>query len=223
LSLQVEILALRRQLTVYHRSIQRPRVRPADRMLWSWLSRGWPRWREVLVVVQPATVLAWQRKRFREHRARLSRAGRSGRPTIGREVRALIREIAAANPRWGSRRILGEVRKLGIAVAKSTVEKYRIRWRRPASPAWRAFLKHHLTEIAALDFFTVPTVGFKVLFVLIGLAHERRKVVHFNVTEHPTAQWTGQQLVEAFPWETATRSMVRGVNDVSRTWAWTKS
>lgn len=135
--------------------------------------------------------------------------GRRGRPTIPSEIRALIRDISAANPRWGSPRILGELRKLGIAVAKSTVEKYRVRPRRPPSPAWRAFLKHHLTELVALDFFTVPTVGFKVLFVLVILAHARRKVVHFNVTKHPTAQWTAQQLVEAVPWETAPRYLLR--------------
>ena len=159
----------------------------SDRIFWSWLARHWARWREVLVFVQPATVLAWQRQRFRDHWARLSRR-KPGRPAIPQEIRELIREISATNPRWGSPRILGELRKLGIPVAKSTVEKYRVRPRRPSSPAWRAFLKTHLTELVALDFFTVPTVGFKVLFVLIVLAHERRKVVHFNVTEHPTAQ-----------------------------------
>ncbi len=206
-SLQLEILALRHQLTVYQRSIRRPRVRPSDRILWSWLARHWTRWREVVVVVQPATVLAWQRKRFRDHWARLSR-GEPGRPAIRKELRELIREVSAANPRRGSPRILGELRKLGIAVVKSTVEKYRVRPRRPPSPSWRAFLKNHVTELVALDFLTVPTVGFKVLFVLIVLVHERRKVVHFNVTEHPTAQWTAQQLVEAFPWDTAPKYLL---------------
>ena len=109
------------------------------------------------------------------------------------------------------------MRKLGIAVAKST-EKYRVRPRRPSSPTWRAFLKHHLAELVALDFFTVPTVGFKVLFVLIMLAHNRRKVLHFNVTEHPTAQWTAQQLVEAFPWETAPRYLLRDRDAVYGEW-----
>jgi hypothetical protein len=197
-SLQLEILALQHQLSVYRRSIRRPRVRPPDRLVWAWLSRGWSRWREVLVFVQPATVLAWQRQRFREHWARLSRRA-PGRPGIPKEVQALIRDISAANPRWGSPRILGEVRKLGIAVAKSTVETYRVRPRRPSSPSWRAFLRNHLTDLVAIDFFTVPTVGSKVLFVLIVLAHHRRTVIHFNVTEHPTAQWAAQQLVEAFP------------------------
>ncbi len=119
LSLQVEILALRHQLTVYQRSIRRPRVRPSDRLFWSWLARRWARWREALVFVQAATVLAWQRTRFREHWARLSRTGSAGRLAVSREVRQLIREISTANPRWGSPRILGELRKLGIAVAKS--------------------------------------------------------------------------------------------------------
>jgi len=130
----------------------------------------------------------------------------------------LIRDISAANPRWGSPRILGEVRKLGIAVAKSTIEKYRVRPRRPASPSWRTFLKNHLTEIVALDFFTVPTVGFKVLFVLIVLAHHRRKVVHFHVTEHPTSQWTAQKLVEAFPWDTAPKYLLRDRDAVYGAW-----
>ena len=121
----------------------------------------------------------------------------------------MIRDISAANPRWGSPRILGELRKLGIPVAKSTVEKYRVRHRRPASPSWRAFLTAHVSQIVALDFFTVPTIGFRVLFVLIVLAHDRRRSLHFNVTEHPTAQWTAQQLVEAFPWGHAPRHLLR--------------
>jgi transposase InsO family protein len=207
-SLQLENEALRHQLTLYQRSIRRPQVRLTDRLFWSWLSRSWARWRDVLVFVRPATVLAWQRKRFRDHWARLSRR-KPGRPAISQEVRTLIREISGANPRWGSPRILGELRKLGIPVAKSTVEKYRVRPRRPSSPAWRAFLKNHLAKIVALDFFTVPTIGFKVLFVLVVLAHARRKVVHFNVTEHPTAQWVAQQLVEAFPWDTAPKYLLR--------------
>ena len=109
----------------------------------------------------------------------------------------------------GRPRILGELRKLGIPVAKSTVEKYRMRPRQPSSPSWRAFLKTHISESVALDFFTVPTVGFKVLVLLIVLAHDRRRVLHFNVTEHPTAQWTAQQVVEAFPWESAPRYLLR--------------
>jgi transposase InsO family protein len=209
IALQLEIVALRHQLGVYRRSMRRPQIRPIDRILWAWLARHCGRWREVLVFVQPATVLAWQRRRFRDHWARLSRRKLPGRPAVSQELRTLIRDISTANPRWGSPRILGELRKLGIAVAKSTVEKYRVRSRQPASPSWRAFLKNHVSEIVALDFFTVPTVSFRVLFVLIVLAHDRRRILHFNVTEHPTAEWTAQQLVEAFPWETTPRYLVR--------------
>ena len=207
-ALQVEIVALRHQLALYHRSIRRPRIRPADRVLWAWLARYWGRWREVLVFVRPATVIAWQRRRVRDHWAQLSRRA-PGRPAVSQEVRNLIRDISIANPRWGAPRILGELRKLSISVVKSTVEKYRVCPQRPPSPSWRAFLKNHVSEIIALDFFTVPTVGFKVLFVLIILAHDRRRILHFNVTAHPTAQWTAQQLVEAFPWQTAPRYLLR--------------
>jgi transposase InsO family protein len=114
-----------------------------------------------------------------------------------------------ANPTWGAPRIVGELRKLGINVAKSTVEKYRVRPQRPPSPSWKTFLTHHVQELVSLDFFTVPTVTYKVLFVLVILAHKRRRVVHFNITEHPTTQWTVQQVVEAFPWDEAPRYLLR--------------
>ncbi len=119
------------------------------------------------------------------------------------------RKISLANPSWGSPRIQSELRKLGIDVAKSTVEKYRVRPRKPPSPTWRAFLANHTKELVSLDFFTVSTVRFHVLFVLIILAHDRRRVVHFRITEHPTARWTAQQVVEAFPWDTAPRFLLR--------------
>src|ERR671938_337934 len=108
-----------------------------------------------------------------------------------------------ANPLWGSPRIVGELRKLGIEVAKSTVEKYRPRRKQLSSPTWKTFLKNHVQDLVALDFFVVPTVTFRVLFVLVVLAHERRRIVHFNITEHPTAVWTAQQVVKAFPWDDA--------------------
>ena len=154
-------------------------------------------------------MLAWQRKRFRDHWAKLSKQGRPGRPTVSKEVRALIRKMSEANTGWGSPRIVGELRKLGIDVAKSTMEKYRVRSRKPPSPTWKAFLKNHVRDLVSIDFFVVPTVRFKVLFVLVVLAHHRRRVVHFNVTEHPTAQWTGQQIIEAFPWDTAPKYLLR--------------
>ena len=135
LALQLGILALRHQLAIYQRSVKRPRIRPADRMFWSWLSSRWAGSRQALVFVQPATVISWQRKRFRDHWARMSRAGKPGRPPISKEIRELIRKVSGANLLWGTPRIIGELGKLGIDVAKSTVDQYRVRPRRPSSPA----------------------------------------------------------------------------------------
>jgi len=154
-----------------------------------------------LVFVQPATVIAWQRRRFRDHWRRISQGGKPGRPGIDQQTRQLIRRMSSANPLWGTPRIVGELRKLGIEVAKSTVDKYRVRPRKPSSPAWKAFLANHVTDLVSIDFFIVPTIRFKLLFALVVLAHARRKVIHCNVTENPTAQWTAQQIIEAFPWD----------------------
>ena len=209
LSLQLEVVALRHQLSVYRRSDKRLRIRPGDRILWSWLSRHWSKWRTVLKFVQPLTVIAWQRRRFREHWVRISRHGSSGSPAVITETQDLIRRISRANPDWGSPRIVGELGKLGIEVAKSTVEKYRIRASKPPSPTWRAFLKNHVADLVSIDFFTIPTINFKVLFVLVVLLHHRRKVAYFNVTENPTGQWAAQQRVEAFPWDSAPKYVLR--------------
>ncbi|MBU0608421.1 MAG: integrase core domain-containing protein [Armatimonadetes bacterium] len=209
LSLQVAILALRHQLTVYQRTSTKPRLKPTDGLVGVGLSQVWSGWREALVFVQPATVIRWQRRRFREHWTRLSRRGKSGRPATAPEIIQLIRRMSQANLGWGAPRILGELEKLGIVVAKSTVRKYMLRRRRPPSPTWRAFLSNHAKDLVAIDFFVVPTIGFKVLFVLVVLRHHRRQVVHFNVTEHPTAQWTAQQIVEAFPWADVPRYLLR--------------
>jgi hypothetical protein len=209
LSMQLEILALRHQLAVYRRTAPRPRIRPTDRILWSWLSRHWSRWRDVLVIVQPETVITWRKREFREHWTKLSRSRRPGRPVVSRDVRDLIRRMSSANPLWGAHRIVGELGKLGIEVAKSTVEKYRVRHRKPPSPTWRAFLKNHVKEIVAVDFFAVPTVRNQVLFVFLLLAHDRRRVIHFNVTANPTAAWTAQQIVEAFPWQDPPKHLLR--------------
>jgi transposase InsO family protein len=208
-SLCLEHLALRHQLAVYQQTVDRPRLRSTDRVLWAWLSQLWPGWLDALAFVQPRTVIAWQRKRFRDHWRRLSQQRKPGRPTIAQDVRNLIRTMWQANPTWGAPRIVGALRKLGIDVAKSTVEKYRVRPKRPSSPTWKTFVKNHVQDLMALDFFVVPTRTYKVLFVLLTLAHHRRRVVHFHVTEHPTAQWTAQQVVEAFPWDTAPRYLLR--------------
>ena len=209
LSMQLEILALRYQLTVYQRSGTKPRLKPTDRLLWAWLSRAWSGWQEALVFVKPATVVAWQRRRFREHWARLSRQRKPGRPAIPLEVRDLIRRMSRANPTWGAPHIVGELGKLGIVVAQTTVRKYMRRRRQPPSPTWRAFLDNHVNDLVAIDFFVVPTIRFRVLFVLVLMRHHRRQVVHFNVTENPTAEWTAQQIVEAFPWGDVPRYLLR--------------
>ncbi len=209
LSLQLEIAALRHQLSVYQRGQRRPAIASSDRLLWSILARLWRGWRGALFFVQPRTVILWQRKRFRDYWRGLSRGNCRGRPAISLELRRLIRRMWQANPTWGSPRIVGELRKLGIEIAKSTVEKYRPKLRQPPSPSWSAFLKQHIHDTVAIDFFTVPTARLRVLFVLVVLAHDRRRVLYFNVTEHPTAEWTAQQLVEAFPWESPPRYLLR--------------
>jgi len=178
-------------------------------VLWSWLARLWPGWRQGLHFVQPRTVLEWHKRRFRDHWRRKSQGGQPGRPPIDAEVRELIGRISRANPTWGSPRIVGELAKVGIMVAKSTVEKYRIRTTGSPSPTWRAFLETQVKDLVSIDFFIVPTLRLEVLYVLIVLTHERRRIVHFNVTAHPTAQWTAQQMVEAFPFDTAPRYLVR--------------
>ena len=208
-SLRLENLALRHQLAVYQHTVKRPQLRPADRLFWSGLSRLWSDWQAALAFVQPRTVIAWQKQRFREYWRQLSQRGKPGRPALSKDVRDLIRDMWCSNPLWGSPRIVGELRKLGITVATSTVEKYHPRVRKPSSPTWKAFLNNHVTDIVACDFFTVPTASFKVLFGFIMLAHERRRIVHFHITAHPTAPWTAQQIVDAFPWDTAPRSLLR--------------
>jgi transposase InsO family protein len=125
------------------------------------------------------------------------------------EIRDLIRRMSQANPLWGAPRIHGELLKLGIDVAQSTVAKYLRRQRKPPSQAWRTFLANHVEQLASIDFFTVPTATFRVLFVFVVLSHERRRVVHFGVTEHPTEEWTMQQIREAFPWDQAPRYVLR--------------
>jgi putative transposase len=196
--LHLEIIALRHQLAVVHRS-RRPRLRltAADRRLWVWLSRSWRGWRSAVHIVKPETVIAWHQRSFRRFWRWKSRH-RTGRPAVPPGVRALIRDMSIANPLWGAPRIHGELLKLGIAVSQSTVAKYMRRYGRPPSQTWRTFLTNHASQIMAADFFVVPTVTFRLLFVLIILAHDRRRIVHVAVTEHPTAAWTAQRLRNAF-------------------------
>ena len=208
-ALQAEILALRHQLAVFQKNApRRLRLHRCDRLLWVVLYRFWSGWRRCLQMVQPATVLRWHRRAFAWHWTRKSRR-LPGSPEVAAHIRDLIRRMSQANPLWGAPRIHGELLKLGIAVAQSTVAKYLPRRRKPPSQTWRTFLTNHLTQTAAIDFFTVPTATFRVLFVFVVLSHERRRVVHFGVTEHPTEEWTMQQMREAFPWDQAPRYVLR--------------
>ena len=207
--LELEVLALRHQLHVLQRTRPRPfRLSKMDRCLWVVLSRLWTGWRTSLVIVKPETVIAWHRRGFRLWWTWKSRRRLMGRPTVPTDVRVLIRTMAQANPRWGAPRIHGELLKLGIDVCQATVAKYLGRRRRPPSQTWRTFLRNHVGQIVAADFFVVPTATDRLLFVLVLLAHDRRRIRHIAVTAHPTAEWTAQQLREAFPWDEAPRYLL---------------
>ena len=198
---QAEIVALRHQIAVLQQSApRRLRLRPSDRLLWIVLSRFWPGWRRWLHILKPDTVLRWRRRAFTRYWTRKSRR-RPGRPGLAAAIRDLIQQMSQANFLWGAPRIHGELLKLGIQVAPSTVGKYLRQRRNPPSQTWRTFLTNHVKQMASMDFFIVPTATFRVLFVFIVLAHDRRRVMHFNVTDHPSEEWTAQQIREAFPWE----------------------
>jgi putative transposase len=205
----LENLALRQQLGVLKRKKGVPRLKEKDRVFWVVLSRIWPAWREAMHLVKVDTVVSWQRKAFRIYWARISQRKSGGRPQASSDVRGLIKQMATANPYWGAPRIHRELLKLGIEISERTVSRQIPKYRKPPSQTWRAFLNNHVRDLVSVDFFTVPTVSFRVLFVFVVLAHHRRRIVHFNVTEHPTAGWTGQQMVEAFPEDTAPRYLLR--------------
>ncbi len=117
--------------------------------------------------------------------------------------------MSQANPLWGAPRIHGELLKLGIDVCETTIARYMVRATKPPSQTWRTFLTNHLTQMVSVDFFVVPTATFQLLFVFVVLAHERRRVVHFNVTANPNAEWAAQQLIEAFPWSSSPHFLLR--------------
>jgi putative transposase len=202
-ALQAEILALRHQLAVFQKNApRRLRLHRCDRLLWVVLSRFWSGWRRCPQMVQPDKVLRWHRRAFASHWTRKSRLLR-GRPEVAANIRDLIRRMSQANPLWSAPRIHGALLKLEIAVAQSTVARYLPGSRKPPFQIWRTFLTNHLAQTATIDFFTVPTASFRVLFVFVVLAQERRRVLHFGVTEHHTEQWNMQQMREAFPWDEA--------------------
>jgi hypothetical protein len=204
---ELENLALRHQLHVLRRQRPgRPRLFTIDRLLWVWLYRIWPRCLDAMVLIKPATVVQWHRQGFRLFWHWRSR---SGRPSVDREISALIRHMSSANPLWGAPRIHGELLKLGIEISQATVAKYMLRRRGTPSPTWRSFLSNQAQGIAAIDMFVVASVSFRLLYVMIILGHDRRKIIRTAVTEHPSAAWLLRQVTEAFPWDTAPSYLLR--------------
>ena len=206
--LALENVALRHQLEVLQRNAKRPRLRPSDRALWALLSRFLPNWRRHLAIVQPDTVLGWHRAGWRLYWRWRSNAGR-GRPKVPAEVRTLIYRMSLENAQWGAPRIHGELLKLGYDICESTIAKYMVLRPGPPTQTWQTFLRNHMAEVVAIDFFTVPTMTFKTLYVFLVLSLDRRRVVHFNVTANPTAAWTSLQLIQAFPFDSAPRYLIR--------------
>lgn len=208
-SLELELIALRHQVSVLRR--QRParaRLFCADRLLWVWLYRIWPQALDVIVLVKPATLVQWHRKGFRLYWWWRSRFRHPGRPKTSSETLDLIRQMSMANTLWGAPRIHGELLKLGIEVSQATVGRY-IPWRpKVPSPTWRSFLRNHMTDTVAVDMFVVATATFRLLYAVIVLGHNRRRVIHFDVTQNPTQAWLARQMTEAFPWDTAPRYLL---------------
>jgi putative transposase len=207
----VENAALRLQLAAFQRKRRRPVLTSSDRLFWVGLSLLWTGWRAPLMYVRAETVVRWQRERFRRFWARLCKVKqrRRGRPTTAAEIRRLIKRMASANPLWRAPRIHGELKMLGIEISERTVSRILRKLPRPPSQTWKTFLRNHLGQMVSIDFFTVPTITMKVLFVFIVLEHRRREVLHFNVTEHPSAAWTSQQIIEAFADQNAPRYLLR--------------
>jgi putative transposase len=189
--------------------VKRPKLTPTDRLLWAWLSAVWKEWRSAIFIVKAATVIDWHRQCFPLFWTWKIRRGTPGRPRVPQEIRELIRTMSRGNPIWGAPRIHGDLLKLGIEIGETSVSKYLIRRRGPPSQTWKTFLKNHVQSMVSVDFFTVPTLRFQVLSVFLVLARDRRRILHFAVTAHPTAKWSVQQLREAFPWDTAPRYLLR--------------
>ena len=209
--LVLENLALRQQLAVLKRRHPRPRLAFVDRLFWVAVSRFWSRWKQALIVVTPETVVRWHRAGFRLYWKLISRVREQvGRRRISKEVRDLIFKMVAENSTWGAPRIHGELLMLGFDVSERTISRWMKRAPRDPEPAkrWLAFLHNHREAIAAMDFFTVPTITFGVIYCFFVISHDRRRILHFNVTRHPTSLWTVQQLREAFPFGSAPRFLI---------------
>jgi hypothetical protein len=207
--LEAENAVLRHQLIVLRRKVHgRVRLTNNDRWFFIQLYRWFPSILQVLTIVQPETLVRWHRAGFRCYWRWKSRS-RGGRPQIDADLRALIRRMSMENPLWGAPRIHGELLKLGFEVAQSSVAKYMVKRRGPPSQGWRTFLRNHAPDIAAMDLFVIPTIGFDLLYAFIIVRLDRRDLVWINVTTNPTAEWIARQLTEAFPWDEAPRYLIR--------------
>jgi hypothetical protein len=199
--LEAENAVLRHQLIVLRRKVRgRVRLTNNDRWFLIQLYRWFPSILQVLTIVQPETIVRWHRAGFRCY-WRWKSLRRGGRPQIETDLRALIRQMSMENPLWGAPRIHGELLKLGFDVAQSSVAKYMVKRRGPPSQGWRTFLRNHAPDIAAMDLFVVPTIGFDLLYAFVIVRLDRRDLVWINVTTNPTAEWIARQLTEAFPWD----------------------
>src|SRR6266851_2523422 len=210
-SLLLENLALRQQLAVLKRRHPRPRLDLLDKLFSVAIRRFWSGWQQSLIAVTPETVVRWHRGGFRLYWKLISRVRRPiGRRQTSKEVRELIFRMAVENPTWGAPRIHGELLMLSFEVSERTVSRWMKRAPRDPEPAtrWLTFLRNHREAIAAMDFFTVPTITFGVLYCFFVISHDRRRILHFNVTKHPTSLWIVQQLREAFPFQPAAKFLI---------------
>jgi len=207
--LLLENLALRQQLSVFKQRKPRPTLSPFDKLFWVGIKRVWSQWRNSLAVITPETVVRWHRAGFRRYWRWRSRQ-ELGRKPVSREVRELIFQMVAENPTWGAPRIHGELLKLGFDVSERTISRWMQTAPKDPEPArrWKAFLENHREAIAAMDFFTVPTFRFGVLYCFFVIGHGGRRILRFGVTQHPTSLWIAQQLREAFPYASEHRYLI---------------
>src|SRR6266700_3399825 len=206
---EAENAALRHQLIVLQRRVRgRIQLTNGDRLILIQLYRWFPSVLRAITIIRPGTLVRWHRAGFRRYWRWKSRF-LGGRPQIDADLRALIRRMSVDNPLWGAPRIHGELLKLGFEVAQSSVAKYMVKRCGPPSQGWRSFLRNHTPDIAAMDLFVVPTIGFDLLYAIVIVRLVRRALVWINVTTHPTADWVARQITEAFPWDGAPRYMIR--------------
>ncbi len=212
--LEAENAALRHQLIVLQRRLRgRVQLTNGDRLFLVQLYRWFPSVLKAITIIRPETLVRWHRAGFRRYWRWKSRP-LGGRPQIDAELRVLIRRMSVDNPLWGAPRIHGELLKLGFEVAQSSVAKYMVKRCGPPSQGWCTFLRNHAPDIAAMDLFVVPTIGFDLLYVLIIVRVARRDHVWINVTTNPTAEWIARQITEAFPWAEAPRYLIRDRDQV---------